>query len=81
VPTQKPKPCPQRKKLGKNVAALRRKCGLTQEGLAELAEVSAWYIQSVERGMNFPSLPVLTKIKAALECSWNRLFNGIDDTN
>jgi transcriptional regulator with XRE-family HTH domain len=54
---------------------------LTQEGLAELAEVSAWYIQSVERGMNFPSLPVLTKIKAALECSWNRLFNGIDDTN
>ena len=41
--------------------------------------VSAWFIQAVERGVNFPSLPVLTKIKAAVECSWNRLFEGVED--
>ena len=81
VPTQKPKPCRQRTRLGKNVAAIRRKCGLTQERLAEMVEVSAWYIQSVERGMNFPSLPVLARFKTALKCSWNRLFSGIDDAN
>lgn len=48
-------------------------------GIAEKVGVSAWFIQAVERGVNFPSLPVLTKIKVSLKCSWNLLFEGIDD--
>ncbi|MEI8291904.1 MAG: helix-turn-helix transcriptional regulator [Verrucomicrobiota bacterium] len=78
MPTQNPKPCPQRLRLGKNVAALRKKCGLTQEKLAEEIGVSAWYVQAVERGVNFPSLPILGKIKTILECSWNRLFEDCE---
>jgi transcriptional regulator with XRE-family HTH domain len=52
---------------------------LTQEKLAEKAGISAWYVQSVERGVNFPSLPVLSKLKNALDCSWNRLLDGCDE--
>jgi DNA-binding XRE family transcriptional regulator len=57
---------------------MRKKCGLTQESLAEKIGVSAWYVQAVERGVNFPSLPILSKFKHTLGCSWNRLLDGCD---
>jgi transcriptional regulator with XRE-family HTH domain len=49
---------------------------LTQEGLAEKVGVSARYIQNVEAGENFPSLPTLVRLRAALRCSWEELFAG-----
>jgi transcriptional regulator with XRE-family HTH domain len=79
VPSVKPKPCKQRKQLGKNVAKLRKASGLTQEKLAEKIGVSTWFVQMVEAGVNFPSLPKLSKLKTALDCSWNRLLDGCDE--
>lgn len=78
MPVRKPEPCPYRRRLGKNVAALRARRVLTQENLAEKVGVSARYIQNVEAGDNFPSLPTLTRLRAALRCEWNELFAGCE---
>ena len=78
MPARKPESCPHRTRLGKNVATLRARRDLTQEGLAEKVGVSARYIQNVEAGDNFPSLPTLVRLRAALRCDWNELFAGCD---
>ncbi len=46
--------------------ALREKRGLTQEQLAERAEVSATYIGFIERGDNVPTLIIMLQIASAL---------------
>lgn len=78
MPSSKPESCPHRTRLGKNVASLRVRRGLTQEALAEKVGVSARYIQNVEAGENFPSLPALARLRAALRCDWNDLFAGCE---
>ena len=76
MPSQKPGSCPQRRQFGKNVASLRVRRKLTQEELAEAAGLSARYVQSVEAGEYFPSLPTLVRLRAALRCKWNDFFSG-----
>ena len=78
MPVKKPEPCPQRRQLGKNIAALRAKMELTQEKMAESVGVSARYFQSVEAGDYWPSLPTLSRIKNVLKCSWDDLLEGCD---
>lgn len=78
MPTRKPEACPHRTRLGKKVAALRARRKLTQEALAEKVGVSARYIQNVEAGENFPSLPTLARLRAVLRCDWNELFAGCE---
>ncbi|MCX6896262.1 MAG: helix-turn-helix transcriptional regulator [Verrucomicrobia bacterium] len=78
MPARKPEFCPHRTRLGKNVAVLRTRRDLTQEKLAEKVGVSARYIQNVEAGENFPSLPTLVRLRATLRCDWNDLFAGCD---
>jgi len=53
-------------KFGAVVRALREKRGLTQEQLAERAEVSATYIGFIERGDNVPTLIIMLQIASAL---------------
>jgi DNA-binding XRE family transcriptional regulator len=60
------------------VAGLRARRELTQERLAEKVGVSARYVQSLEAGEYFPSLPTLVKLKTALRCDWNELFDGCE---
>ena len=45
---------------------LREARGLTQEALAERADVSATYIGFVERGDNVPTLTIIIQIAKAL---------------
>ena len=78
MPAQKPSSCSHRKRLGKNVASLRVRRKLTQEKLAEKVGVSARYIQSVEAGEYFPSLPTLVRLRATLRCDWDDIFEGCD---
>lgn len=78
VPSQKPKACAHRTKLGGNIVALRGKRKLTQEQLAEKTGVSVRYVQSLEAGEYFPSLPKLVKLKLALRCSWAEIFDGCE---
>jgi DNA-binding XRE family transcriptional regulator len=51
---------------------------LTQESLAEKIGTSVRYVQSLEAGEYFPSLPTLVRLKATLRCDWNELFDGCD---
>ena len=78
MPSRKPESCPHRTRLGKNVAAWRAHRDLTQEELAEKVGVSARYIQNVEAGDNFPSLPILVRFRSVLRCDWNELFAGCE---
>jgi transcriptional regulator with XRE-family HTH domain len=51
---------------------------LTQERLTERVDVAPRYIQAIEAGDHFPSLPTLVRLRAALKCEWNDLFAGCD---
>lgn len=78
VPVCKEKSCPHRIRLGKNLAKLRKREKLTQEQVAEKIEVATRYIQNLEAGDNFPTLPILAQLKGVLHCSWNELFEGCE---
>ena len=56
------------------VRRLRESRGLTQEELAERADVSATYIGFVERGDNVPTLTVILQIASALSISPSELL-------
>jgi DNA-binding XRE family transcriptional regulator len=78
MPSRKPKVCSHRTRFGENIASLRSRQGLTQEKLAEKMSLSARYVQSVEAGEYFPSLPTLVRLRVALRCEWEELFDGCD---
>jgi DNA-binding XRE family transcriptional regulator len=78
MPSRKPKPCPHRERFGKNIAALRARRAWTQEELAEKATLSVRYVQSLEAGEYFPTLPTLVRLRGALRCRWEELFEGCE---
>lgn len=63
--------------LGKAVRKKRRLLGLSQEGLAERADLHWTYIGGIERGERNVSLLNLVKIAHALGLTPSRLLNGI----
>ena len=65
-------------KFGRNLARLRSSRGLTQEQLAEHADIHTRYLQKLEGGRGHPSLIVLSRLKSALDCTWNVLLEGIE---
>lgn len=54
------------KRLGKNVARLRRERGLSQEAFADHAQIHRTYISDIERGARNPTIEVVAKIAKAL---------------
>jgi transcriptional regulator with XRE-family HTH domain len=60
--------------IGRRVAELRGAHELTQEQLAERAEVSARYIQRVEAGTENLTVRTLIKISNALRVSFDELL-------
>lgn len=52
--------------VGANVRRLRVKQGMTQEALAEQLEVTARFIQRIERGEAIVSLPLLVRAAGTL---------------
>ncbi len=63
--------------LGRNIARLRSGSGITQERLAEMADIHSRYLQKLEAGVTHPSLVVLCRLKTALDCEWNELLHGL----
>jgi len=55
----------------------RKKAGLTQERLAEKADLSTVFISRIERGVESPSLDNLVKIARALGVKLGDLVAGI----
>ena len=63
------------KKFGIRLKKLRQQSNLTQEQLAEKAQMSVDFISLVERGINAPSFRNLEKLAKALERPVQELFN------
>lgn len=55
--------------IGKRIKSIRKKRGLTQEQLAELADISPQHCSGIETGGAKVSLPALVRICNALETS------------
>ena len=64
-----------RAKVGKRIKDLRHKLGLSQEELADKAEVHRTYIASLEVGKRNISIVTLEKIVIALEVSMSEFFD------
>lgn len=63
--------------FGRNLARLRSARQLTQEQLAEGADVHPRYVQKLEGGTAHPSLMVLRKLQRTLGCEWNDLLRDL----
>lgn len=64
-------------KLGLRVRELRENAGMSQERLAELAEVHRTYISTIERGKQNISLAVIIRLADVLGIDLETLFTGI----
>lgn len=65
--------------IGRRVADLRRMRGLTQERLAELADITGSYVALIETGARKPTLEVLGKISGVVQVPMWRLL--VDDVH
>ena len=63
--------------LGRNVCRLRQQRQMTQDELAEYAEIDRRYVQRIEAGTANPGIDIIARIRSALVCSWDELIKGI----
>jgi len=63
-----------REVLAKNIKENRRKCGFSQDKLAELASISSQYLATVETCRKFPTPEVLDRLAKALGIETYELF-------
>ena len=61
--------------IGKRVKELRNKLGISQEELADLAELDRTYITSVECGRRNISIVNIEKLATALKVTLKEFFN------
>jgi transcriptional regulator with XRE-family HTH domain len=50
---------------------------MTQEKLAERADISLRYIQQLEAGQRNPSMQTLVRLRKVIGCSFDDLFRGL----
>lgn len=60
--------------FGRRLRELRKERGLTQEALAESADLSGNYISDLELGLKVPSLTILVRLSQALEVATTDLL-------
>lgn len=63
--------------LGKNVRNAREKKELTQEKLAEIADLDPTYVSGIERGLRNPGIKNVAKIAKALGITTSELCKGV----
>lgn len=61
--------------FGKRIRELRTQAGLSQEDLAESAQISVDFVSLIERGVNAPSFETLERLCAALGVAARDLFD------
>lgn len=69
---------PIRIKLGSNIRRHRDMLGLTQEALAEKADLDQTYISGIERGLRNPGIINIAKLAKALQITTSELCSGVD---
>lgn len=65
--------------IGKRIATARKECGLTQDKLAEKADISNNYLSHIETSRSIPSLETLVSICDALDVTPDYLLLGTSD--
>jgi transcriptional regulator with XRE-family HTH domain len=65
--------------FGQNLCRLRTAAKLTQESLAEKADLSRRFIQEIEAGSKNPTVNTVVSLKKALHCTWSDLFVQTDE--
>lgn len=65
------------RRFGKNIRIRREALGLSQEALAEKADLDPTYISGIERGVRNPSLLSIVRIAKALGMNSGSLFEGV----
>ena len=73
-----PRRNPELRRFGDNVRQLREKQGLSQERLAELADLDRTYIGGLERGERNATLASVLRVARALGASASELCEGIE---
>lgn len=61
--------------IGANIAQYRKQLGLSQEKMAEKADISRAHLARIEQGMGAASLPLLFSISDALDIPLKDLFD------
>lgn len=61
------------KELGGNIRRIRSSLGMTQERLAELADINARNVRRVEAGEINLLITTVARFRHALKCSWDDL--------
>jgi transcriptional regulator with XRE-family HTH domain len=64
--------------FARNLKKTRKKCGLSQEKLAEKADVSTHHIAMIELSRNFPAIDLVERLAAALGVDVYELFMDPD---
>jgi len=63
--------------FGRNVSRLRGQAGLTQDKLAEKAELDRTYLSGIERGVRNPGIKIVIRVARALDVSVDQLCKGV----
>ncbi len=64
--------------FGRNLRKHRDAKGLTQEGLAERADMDRTYISDIERGMRNPGIKNVSRLAKAVGVTSSKLLEGVD---
>lgn len=67
------------KALGNAIRERRLEQGLAQDQLAYLAHVERAYMGKIERGQHLPSLLIVLRLAAVLECRPGELLNRMEE--
>lgn len=62
------------RQLGANIRAARKAAKLTQEGLAEAAELDPRALQKIEAGEVDSQISTLARLQHALVCDWDAIL-------
>jgi transcriptional regulator with XRE-family HTH domain len=73
-PSAAPKAEPWLKTLGGNLRGVRRAAGLTQEQLAEKADLAPRTLQTIEAGSITILVTTLRRLKTAIGCEYDQLL-------
>ncbi len=65
-----------RRRVGRNIKAIREARGWSQEELADQAELHRTYVSGVERGIRNPTVTVLDRLGKALKVSIGKLTDS-----
>ena len=63
---------------GERVRAARKAAGLTQEALAEAAELHPTFISNIERGYRVPTVPTMLRVARGLAVRPGDLVDGLE---